>query len=108
MRANEIAAAHIGIERHVEVGIAEAFGRKRRRGSADRQHLGMGGRVAEFAGAVSRLRDHRFAERDDCADRHFTTRRGGFCLRKRDIHEIRTRHALRIATFLLDAGIYPR
>ena len=101
-----------GFERHVEVGVAEALCRKRRGGIADRQHLGMRGRVVEFAGAVACLRDHRFAERDDRADRHFATRRGGFRLRKRDLHEIRPLHGLRIATFLLappdDAGIYPR
>ena len=88
-REGDGAGAHrTWLQRDVEVGFAEPLGCELCRSLADHQHLGMGGRIGEFAGAVAGAGDDLAGADDDGADRHFAARGGGLGLGERCAHEI--------------------
>ena len=75
------------LQRDGEGAADQPLAAQRRTGGADRQHLGMGGRVVELAGAIAGLRQHLAG----CvchyrAHRHFVARGGGAGFIQRACH----------------------
>src|SRR5580704_3751397 len=100
----ERSGAHgTGLERHIDIAVAEALRAERSGSLAYRQNLCMSRRVTVGDRAVMRARDNLAAAHDDTADRDFPCRRGGAGLGDRQIHERCARHARSRRKSLLSA-----
>ena len=76
------------LERDVEVAADQPFGAKLRRGLADHEHFGMGGRIGELARAIAGARDHRSGANERGADRRLAARFGRPRLGEGEAHRI--------------------
>ncbi len=85
-------AHRAGFQRHIQIMSAQTFGPCDAARLADRQNLGMGGGVVQFACAVSGSGNDGAAANDDRTHRHLAPQGGGAGLIQRKIHVAAERH----------------
>src|SRR5690606_9304466 len=93
-----------GLERDMQAGAGQPLAADPAACLANRQHLGMGGGVVEFACPVAGARQHLAIQQDDRTDRDFATLRRCFCLGEREVHGFVAHSSRNPGRKLVEAG----